>query len=476
MATHKYGTRSAKTQSIQLDHQAAQVSNSDQVPKQKPTGEQMFKQSLMEKTMLVNQKTKDVTGDLAAELMAIMPREDQLAGLANDAPNLCPSAVRAASRQRAANVRLNPNSPRTPVPTIILKTPLRTLNATPAGQSSNRHVSDDRDDEHERVLQAMQQALNIQAAPAAHVNQETQTNQATQLSATVITKSRLREHDKASQASSRISSVSQQRTADWVGTSNHASGSGSAEDYDGHSSYSLTSNSDTQMRRTASLFDKENKTTQVSFRTRTSTPKSTTTYTDTQAGSAVRGRRGTRGRQSHSNAGRSQDSATTKSTTRITRESQDGRKELDYVGAGNDPDDPDDDKKPKKDKKKNDKKINSDEDTEDKKKQREYSSSKKSYKNDFKAKLRTYNGDPYVEQFLEQFRITATVNGWPEEEWGCHLVTALEGKARVILTTEPLPPKPSWKLIAKRLRSHFGSDASECVPGPRITVKFAGTL
>ena len=76
-------------------------------------------------------------------------------------------------------------------------------------------------------------------------------------------------------------------------------------------------------------------------------------------------------------------------------------------------------------------------------------------------KLKAYTGDGYVEQYLEQFRHVAAANQWPESVWGTRLIAALEGKARTILTVEKMPMNPPFKLVAKRLKEHFASDASE---------------
>ena len=76
-------------------------------------------------------------------------------------------------------------------------------------------------------------------------------------------------------------------------------------------------------------------------------------------------------------------------------------------------------------------------------------------------KLKAYTGDGYVEQYLEQFCHVAAANQWPESVWGTRLIAALECKARTILTEEKLPTNPPFKLVAKRLKEHFASDASE---------------
>lgn len=76
------------------------------------------------------------------------------------------------------------------------------------------------------------------------------------------------------------------------------------------------------------------------------------------------------------------------------------------------------------------------------------------------VKLRSYNGDAHVEQYLAQFQVTAQLAGWPRADWGSRLVTALEGRARTILTVEPLPPYPDFELVARRLRTRFAGEAS----------------
>ena len=54
------------------------------------------------------------------------------------------------------------------------------------------------------------------------------------------------------------------------------------------------------------------------------------------------------------------------------------------------------------------------------------------------VKLRSYNEETPLDPYLTQFKVTARLAGWPRCEWGARLVTALEGKARRILTTAPL--------------------------------------
>ena len=78
------------------------------------------------------------------------------------------------------------------------------------------------------------------------------------------------------------------------------------------------------------------------------------------------------------------------------------------------------------------------------------------------VKPRPYLGDGYVEQYLEQFKCTARLAGWPKEEWGLQLIGALEGKARRIITTDLLSSSetPSYEQVSEVLRKSFGSDAS----------------
>ena len=59
-------------------------------------------------------------------------------------------------------------------------------------------------------------------------------------------------------------------------------------------------------------------------------------------------------------------------------------------------------------------------------------------------------------------------------EWGCRLLTTLEGKARNVLIStlralpssaifEPLPPSPSYKKVASLLKQAFAPEAKESV-------------
>ena len=79
------------------------------------------------------------------------------------------------------------------------------------------------------------------------------------------------------------------------------------------------------------------------------------------------------------------------------------------------------------------------------------------------VKIRPYNGDPFVKQYLTQFEITAKLAGWPKTEWGSRLLTALEGKARSVLNLEPLPSSPSYEKVATLLKQAFAPEAKESV-------------
>ena len=83
---------------------------------------------------------------------------------------------------------------------------------------------------------------------------------------------------------------------------------------------------------------------------------------------------------------------------------------------------------------------------------------KRSWRSGLKA--RPYSGDAHVDAYLIQFSATARSAGWPEEDWGARLVAALEGKARQILTVEPLPEPPPYERVASLLRARFASEAS----------------
>ena len=76
------------------------------------------------------------------------------------------------------------------------------------------------------------------------------------------------------------------------------------------------------------------------------------------------------------------------------------------------------------------------------------------------VKLRSYNGDGNVEQFLAQFHVTAALAEWPREDWGSRLATALDGQARQVLTVEPLTGKPVFEKLVALLRSRFGPESS----------------
>jgi hypothetical protein len=75
------------------------------------------------------------------------------------------------------------------------------------------------------------------------------------------------------------------------------------------------------------------------------------------------------------------------------------------------------------------------------------------------VKVKSYNGDGNVEQYLAQFRLTAELAGWPEAEWGIRLATVLEGKARAVLTIDCLPKRPSFARMSELLRTRFSSEA-----------------
>ena len=76
------------------------------------------------------------------------------------------------------------------------------------------------------------------------------------------------------------------------------------------------------------------------------------------------------------------------------------------------------------------------------------------------VKLRSYNGDGNVEQFSAQFHVTAALAEWPREDWGSRLATALDGRARQVLTVEPLTGKPAFERLVALLRSRFGPESS----------------
>ena len=76
------------------------------------------------------------------------------------------------------------------------------------------------------------------------------------------------------------------------------------------------------------------------------------------------------------------------------------------------------------------------------------------------VKLRSYNGDGNVEQFLAQFHVTAALAEWPREDWGSRLATALDDRARQVLTVEPLTEKPAFEKLVALLMSRFGPKSS----------------
>jgi O-acetyl-ADP-ribose deacetylase (regulator of RNase III) len=75
------------------------------------------------------------------------------------------------------------------------------------------------------------------------------------------------------------------------------------------------------------------------------------------------------------------------------------------------------------------------------------------------TKLRSYEGDQYVEQYLTQFRYTAEMEGWPAREWGRHLAAALDKEARRVLRMDhkdSTGTRPSYTKLCARLRETFG--------------------
>jgi hypothetical protein len=80
------------------------------------------------------------------------------------------------------------------------------------------------------------------------------------------------------------------------------------------------------------------------------------------------------------------------------------------------------------------------------------------------AKLRSYEGDPYIEQYLTQFNYTARLEGWPSREWGLHLAAALDEEARRVLQMDHLDPtgtRPSYTKLCARLRETFSLRGTE---------------
>ena len=75
-------------------------------------------------------------------------------------------------------------------------------------------------------------------------------------------------------------------------------------------------------------------------------------------------------------------------------------------------------------------------------------------------KLRSYNGGGNVEQFLAQFHETAALAEWPREDWGSRLATALDGRARKVLSVEPLTGKLVFEKLVTLLRSRFCPESS----------------
>jgi hypothetical protein len=75
-------------------------------------------------------------------------------------------------------------------------------------------------------------------------------------------------------------------------------------------------------------------------------------------------------------------------------------------------------------------------------------------------KMPTYNGDSHLDAFLFQFECAAEVNGYPRTSWGMRLISALEGRARALLTIEQFGKKPLYEEVREKLRRNFGPEIS----------------
>jgi hypothetical protein len=75
-------------------------------------------------------------------------------------------------------------------------------------------------------------------------------------------------------------------------------------------------------------------------------------------------------------------------------------------------------------------------------------------------KMPTYNGDSHLDAFLFQFECAAEVNGYPRMSWGMRLMSALEGRARALLTIEQFGKKPLYEEVREKLRRNFGPEIS----------------
>ena len=76
------------------------------------------------------------------------------------------------------------------------------------------------------------------------------------------------------------------------------------------------------------------------------------------------------------------------------------------------------------------------------------------------VKPRPFSGDAHVEPYLAQFKMIAKLAGSPRDEWGFRLITVLEGKARSVLAGGRLSEQPSFEEVATLLRARFASESS----------------
>ena len=75
------------------------------------------------------------------------------------------------------------------------------------------------------------------------------------------------------------------------------------------------------------------------------------------------------------------------------------------------------------------------------------------------VKIRPYGGDSHVDQYLAQFRMAMELGKYPESEWGVRLATALEGKARAVLTVDLMSETPTFEQLSKLLKARFEPEA-----------------
>ena len=61
---------------------------------------------------------------------------------------------------------------------------------------------------------------------------------------------------------------------------------------------------------------------------------------------------------------------------------------------------------------------------------------------------------------MAQFHVTTALAEWPVEDRGSRLATALDDRARQVLTVEPLTGKPPFEKLVALLRSRFGPESS----------------